>query len=68
MHGASASSLPATFALDDSLAMAPELVSIAGIYRTSEVPLPDTIHNRPAQIRLDAGPDGDRLVIEALAA
>ena len=51
-----------------ALAMAPELISIAGIYRTSEVPLPDTIHNRPAQIRLDAGPDGDRLVIEALAA
>lgn len=51
-----------------ALAMAPELISIAGIYRTSEVPLPESIHNRPAQIRLDAGPDGDRLVIEALAA
>lgn len=51
-----------------ALAMAPELISIAGIYRTSEVPLPDTIHNRPAQIRLDAGPEGDRLVIEALTA
>ncbi len=51
-----------------ALAMAPELISIAGIYRTSEVPLPETIHNRPAQIRLDAGPDGDRLVIEPLSA
>lgn len=51
-----------------ALAMAPELISIAGIYRTSEVPLPETIHNRPAQIRLDTGPDGDRLVIEPLSA
>lgn len=51
-----------------ALGMAPELISIAGIYRTSEVPLPESIHNRPAQVRLDAGPDGDRLVIEALSA
>lgn len=51
-----------------ALAMAPELISIAGIYRTSEVSLPANIHNRPAQVRLDAGPEGDRLVIEALAA
>jgi septum site-determining protein MinC len=51
-----------------ALAMAPELISIAGIYRTSEVALPESIHNRPAQVRLDAGPDGDRLFIEALSA
>ncbi len=51
-----------------ALAMAPELISIAGIYRTSEVELPATIHNRPAQVRLDAGPEGDRLVIEPLSA
>lgn len=51
-----------------ALSMAPELISIAGIYRTSEVALPATIHNRPAQVRLDAGPEGDRLVIEPLSA
>lgn len=51
-----------------ALAMAPELISIAGIYRTSEVPLPADVHNRTAQIRLDSGADGDRLVIEPLSA
>lgn len=51
-----------------ALAMAPELISIAGIYRTSEVPLPDAIRNRPAQVRLDSGPEGDRLLIEPLSA
>lgn len=50
-----------------ALAMAPELVSIAGIYRTSEVPLPAALLNQPAQVHLQTGPDGDRLVIEALS-
>ncbi|MDM7942676.1 MAG: septum site-determining protein MinC [Hydrogenophaga sp.] len=49
-----------------ALGMAPELISIAGIYRTSEVPLPDTIQGKPAQVRLLPGPDGDKLVIDAL--
>lgn len=39
-----------------------QLVSIAGTYRTSETPLPDTVLARPAQVRLD----GERLVIEPL--
>ncbi len=50
-----------------ALSMAPELISIAGIYRTSEVPLPDTIQGKAAQVRLVAGDDGDRLVIDPLA-
>ncbi|MCW5655529.1 septum site-determining protein MinC [Hydrogenophaga sp.] len=51
-----------------SLGMAPELISIAGIYRTSEVPWPDAILGKPAQVRLAPGPDGDKLVIDALGA
>lgn len=51
-----------------ALAMAPELISIAGIYRTSEVPLPDTIQGKPGQVRLVSGPDGDTLFFERLDA
>lgn len=49
-----------------ALSMAPELISIAGIYRTSEVALPDSIQGKTAQVRLVPGPDGDKLVIDAL--
>ena len=49
-----------------ALGMAPELISIAGIYRTSEVALPHAIQGKPAQVRLLPGPDGDKLVIDAL--
>ncbi len=49
-----------------SLAMAPELVSIAGIYRTSEVPLPGELLGKPAQVRLQRTDDGDKLVIDPL--
>jgi septum site-determining protein MinC len=45
-----------------TLCLEAELVSIAGVYRTSEVPLPDTLRGKPAQIRLEA----DRLVMEPL--
>jgi septum site-determining protein MinC len=45
-----------------TLCLEPELVSIAGVYRTSENPLPDTLRGKPAQIRLDAG----KLVMEPL--
>lgn len=45
-----------------TLCLEPELVSIAGVYRTSEVPLPKSLHGKPAQIRLE----GDRLVMEPL--
>lgn len=50
-----------------ALAMAPELISIAGIYRTSEVPLPDSLQGQPGQVRLVAGPDGDKLLFERLS-
>jgi len=39
-----------------------QLLSIAGTYRTTEMPLPDTVLARPAQVRLD----GERLVVEPL--
>jgi septum site-determining protein MinC len=40
----------------------PQLVSIAGIYRTSEVALPAAVLGKPAQVRLD----GEKLLIEPL--
>ena len=49
-----------------ALAMAPELISIAGVYRTSEVPLPEALLGKPAQVRLHSNAEGDRLVIDAL--
>jgi len=42
--------------------MEPELLSIAGTYRTTENPLPANVKGKPAQIRLD----GDRLVFEPI--
>jgi septum site-determining protein MinC len=40
----------------------PELISIAGTYRTSETPLSPDVLGKPAQIRLE----GDKLVMEAI--
>jgi septum site-determining protein MinC len=51
-----------------ALVMDPELISIAGIYRTSDKPLPADVLGRPAQVRLTPGPDGDKLVVDALSA
>ncbi|WPH20622.1 septum site-determining protein MinC [Variovorax paradoxus] len=45
-----------------STCMEAQLVAIAGIYRTNEVPLPDPVLGKPAQIRLD----GKKLVIDAI--
>ena len=42
--------------------MEPQLVSIAGVYRTTETELPADVLGKPAQVRLD----GERLVVEAL--
>lgn len=48
-----------------SLCLEPELISIAGVYRTSENPLAPEIHGKPAQVRLST--DGqEKLLFEAL--
>lgn len=47
-----------------ALCLDPELVSVAGMYRTSEHPLPDSVRGKPAQIRLV----GEKLIIEPLNA
>ncbi len=49
-----------------ALSLEPELISIAGIYRTTENALPAEVWGQPTQVRLIAGPDGDRLVMEPL--
>ena len=46
--------------------MEPELISIAGVYRTSENPLPSEVLGLPAQVCLQSGPDGDKLLISPL--
>ncbi|GKS89708.1 septum site-determining protein MinC [Acidovorax sp. SUPP2539] len=45
-----------------STCLEPQLVSIAGIYRTTETELPDAVRGKPAQVRLD----GEKLLIEPL--
>lgn len=50
-----------------ALSLEPELISIAGIYRTTENALPPEIWGRATQVRLVAGPDGERLVMEPLS-
>jgi septum site-determining protein MinC len=49
-----------------ALSLEPELLSIAGIYRTSETPLPEGVWGKPTQVRLVAGPDGDKLVMDPI--
>lgn len=46
-----------------ALTLEAELLSIAGIYRTSENPLPPEVTGRPTQVRLVGGPDGEKLVM-----
>jgi len=46
--------------------MEPELISIAGVYRTSENPLPADVLGQPAQVQLQSGEGGDRLLIQPL--
>jgi septum site-determining protein MinC len=45
-----------------STCMEAQLVAIAGIYRTNEVPLPDTVLGKSAQVRLD----GRKIAIDAI--
>ena len=47
-----------------STCMEPQLVSIAGIYRTTETPLADSVLGQPAQVRLD----GEKIIVEPLKA
>jgi septum site-determining protein MinC len=49
-----------------SLCLEPELISIAGVYRTSENPLPGDVAGKPAQVRLSSEDGQDRLLIEPL--
>ena len=49
-----------------SLCLEAELISIAGVYRTSEVPLPPEVLSRPTQVRLVGGSEG-KLVMDAIA-
>jgi len=41
-----------------------ELISIAGVYRTSDNPLPASVFGKPAQVRLESNADGDKLLLE----
>ena len=47
-------------------AMEPELISIAGIYRTSENALPKDVWGQAAQVSLQSGPEGDKLLVSPL--
>ena len=49
-----------------ALALDAELLSIAGVYRTSDTPLPEDVQGKPAQVRLASSADGDKLVMDAL--
>ena len=49
-----------------ALAMEAELLSIAGVYRTSEHPLPASVQGKPTQVRLLATPDGGKLMMERM--
>jgi septum site-determining protein MinC len=46
--------------------MEPELISIAGVYRTSENLLSNDVLGKAAQVSLQSGPDGDKLLITPL--
>jgi len=62
MAGARGDTSARIFALD----MQPELISIAGVYRTAETPLSPEVWRHPAQIHLSSGKEGDKLIITAL--
>ena len=49
-----------------ALSLEAELISIAGIYRTSDNPLPANVLGKPTQISLEAGTDGEKLIFQAL--
>ena len=49
-----------------ALTLEAELLSIAGIYRTSENPLPPEFSGQPTQVRLVTGPDGEKMVMNVM--
>lgn len=51
-----------------AMSLEAELISIAGIYRTSDVPLPPEVAGKPAMVSLQAGSFGEKLVMEPLKA
>lgn len=50
-----------------SLELNAELLSIAGVYRTSDVPLPASVLGKPTQVRLVSSGEGDKLVMDRLS-
>ena len=46
-----------------TLSMDADLVSIAGIYRIRETPLPSEVKGHPTMVSLHSGPDGDKLLL-----
>ena len=48
-------------------AMQPELVSVAGVYRTSEEPLPELVWGHAASVSLHRSEAGDKLIFEPIA-
>lgn len=48
--------------------MEPELISIAGVYRTSENPLPKDVFGKAAHVFLLSGAEGDKLLITPIPA
>jgi septum site-determining protein MinC len=48
-----------------SMALEAQLVSIAGVYRTSDIAPPEGIFGKPAQVRLEGGGEG-KLVMERI--
>jgi septum site-determining protein MinC len=49
-----------------ALTLEPELIAIAGVYRTAENPWPEHVRGKPAQVRLASGEQGETLVFDAL--
>ena len=49
-----------------ALTLEAELLSIAGIYRPSENPLPPEFSGQPTQVRLVTGPDGEKMVMNVM--
>jgi septum site-determining protein MinC len=49
-----------------ALGMEPELISIAGLYRTGETPQLAAVRGKPTQVRLVSDAEGNRLVFDLL--